>query len=326
MMRLWAFGAVTHVVLAVGMCGCTSESSRSTTAADPCALGGCGSDDGGGLRDASADDAGPRDASIADTGPSGAVVGWDGARPPIDDASGSVPVRDAAWEDGGVVGPGGPVLPGAVPNRAICSNAGPLGFSTQSLTATSLPRGVTGTDPISAPWSAAAQRTGAPGPALLVLDTLGLLPDGGLRNARLGAPRTTSGSSPFGFLQIANNPIATNWSVLNTYVVSADTGMSPVPAATLRFKAAAGGTVDVPIAGTKLDGRFVIDLATEACTSLQVSTLDLFIPTSAGATQLEGQSLSSMLGAPNIALGGQNIYWRVTLRGSAPVVALQASP
>jgi hypothetical protein len=329
-MRLWALGAATPLMLAVasGFAGCTSESSRATTTPDPCAVGDCSGGDGGTtVSDASADASAPRDAALLDTGPSGAVTDWDGARPPIEDGSTGVPVRDAAWEDGGVIGPGGPVLPGDPPNRAICSNAGPLGFSTQFLTATSLARGTAVTDPLTTPWANAAQRTGAPGPALLVLDNLGLLPAGGVRAVRVGAPRTTAGASPFGFLQTANNPLATNWLLTNMYGVAADTTASPTPAGTLRLKASSGATVDIPFVAAKLDGRFSIDQTTEACTSLQVSSLDFFVPESAGSTLFEGQNLSSLLGAATFTLGAASTtYWRITLRGAAPVVSLQASP
>lgn len=331
-MRLWALGAATPLMLAVasGFAGCTSESSRATTTPDPCAVGDCSGGDGGTtVSDASADASAPRDAALLDTGPSGAVTDWDGARPPIEDGSTGVPVRDAAWEDGGVIGPGGPVLPGNPPNRAICSNAGPLGFSTATLVASSIARGTAGSDPITSPWAAAALRTGAPGPALVMLDTLGLLPDGGLRSAKVGAPRTTGGGSPFGFLQTANNPLDFAWGLTNMYGVDGDTGASARSFAAVHFKTAGGATVDIPVAAVKLSGRFVIDspdAATPLCTALQVNSLDLFVPTSAGSTVFEGQTLSATLGAANAAVGGDQRYWMITLRGTAPVVTLQASP
>ena len=330
-MRLFSFSVFSQFLGACLAAGCTTPaSSNGAGNPEPCAFGDCPSSDGGpspvdGSRGDGAVVA-PRDAAVADTGPSGAVINWDGSRPPYDGGTG-VPVRDAAWEDGGVVGPGGPVLPGDPPNRAICSNAGPLGFSTQTLTATSLPRG--STDPITAPWATAAQRTGAPGPALILVDNLGILPAGGIRAVRVGAPRSTGGSSPFGFLQIANNPVATNWSLTNMYGVAADTTASTMPAGTLRLKAASGANVDIPFVAVKLDGRFVIEQTSEACTHLQVGSLAFFIAESAGTTLLEGQALSTLLGTRTFTLGtpaGTTTYWRITLSGAAPVVSLQASP
>jgi hypothetical protein len=191
---------------------------------------------------------------------------------------------------------------------------------------TGLPDGGPLSDPFTNAWGAAANRTGAPGPVLLVLDTLGLLPDGGLRGLRIGAPRTDVASGPFGFLQVASNPMATNWSVLNTYVVSADTTASAGDAAKLRFKSSSGANVDIPFVAAKLDGRFAIDQNTEACTSMNVSALELYVAASAGSTVFEGQPLSTWLGAANAVIGGQQGYWRITLRGSAPVAALMGNP
>lgn len=330
MVRAW-FGGSVSVGLALGVLACDGGSSRATAPTDPCLVSDCSD---GAVRPADASvDAGraTRDASFADDATSGAVFGFDGSRPPYDGGTG-VPIRDAAWEDGGVVGPGGPVLPPDPPNRAICSNAGPLGFSTAGLAASVGGRGSGQPDagPIPSPfgsaWATAAARTGTPGPALIVLDSLGLLASGGTRPVRFGAPRSDAAGGPFGFLQVAQNPIATTWSVLNTYVVNADTGPAAVGPARLRFKTAAGGSVDVPLAGFVLDARFVIAQATEACTALNVNALDVYVPTSAGATVFEGQTLSSWLGAANHELTGPTGVWRITLRGTAPVVSLAGSP
>ncbi len=324
-------GAWLGLAVAGAVAGCNSGSGSTNPPVDPCLLTSC--DDAGSPvpADASVRDGGepkPDDASVSDAA-SGAVIGWDGSRPPYDAA---VPVRDAAWEDGGVVGPGGPVLPGEPPNRAVCTNAGPLGFSTKDLVATAGSRGTGSPDagPLSDPftnaWGAAANRTGAPGPALIVLDTIGLLPDGGARGLKIGAPRADVASGPFGFLQVAQNPLAANWSVFNTYVVSADTTATAGPAAKLRFKAVSGASVDIPFVAAKLDARFSIDQTTEACKALTVSGLEVYVPASAGSTVFEGQALSSWLGAANAVLGGQQGYWRITLRGSAPAVALLGNP
>jgi hypothetical protein len=324
-------GAWLGLAVAGAVAGCNSGSGSTNPPVDPCLLTSC--DDAGSPvpADASVRDGGepkPDDASVSDAA-SGAVIGWDGSRPPYDAA---VPVRDAAWEDGGVVGPGGPVLPGEPPNRAVCTNAGPLGFSTKDLVATAGSRGTGSPDagPLSDPftnaWGAAANRTGAPGPALIVLDTIGLLPDGGARGLKIGAPRADVASGPFGFLQVAQNPLATNWSVFNTYVVSADTTATAGAAAKLRFKAVSGASVDIPFVAAKLDARFSIDQTTEACKALTVSGLEVYVPASAGSTVFEGQALSGWLGAANAVLGGQQGYWRITLRGSAPAVALLGNP
>jgi hypothetical protein len=331
MVRAW-FGVSACVALVAGSIACDSGSSRPAPPSDPCLVTDC-SDGAAPTADASVRiDAGrPRDAAITDDARSGAVFGFDGARPEYD-AGPAVPVRDAAWEDGGVIGPGGPVPPADPPNRAVCTNAGPLGFSTAALSATAGSRGAGSpdagplADPFTSAWAAAAARTGSPGPLLLVLDTLGLLPAGGARSLRLGTPRAEGPSGPFGFLAAARNPIATSWSVVNTYLVSADTGASPVGPVSLRFKASGGAAVEIPIAGARLDARFVIEPARETCTAIDVRELELYVPTSAGSTTFEGRTLSTWLGAANHEIAGQPTYWRIVLRGSAPVVTLSANP
>jgi hypothetical protein len=330
MMRAW-FG-VSAGALAFGALGCDGGSSRPASPTDPCLVTDC-SDGSAPLVDASVDAGKPtRDASVVgDDASSGAVFGFDGSRPPYDGGTG-VPIRDAAWEDGGVVGPGGPVLPGDPPNRAICSNAGPIGFSTRNLAATAGARGTgspdagPSSDPFTRAWAAASTRTGGPGPALLVLDTLGLLPDGGTRALRIGAPRTDAATGAFGFLQVAQNPLPTTWAVFNTYVVAADSTAAAAPAAKLRFGTASGSSVDIPFAAAKLDARFAIDQGTEACTALTVSALELYVPTTAGSTLFEGQTLSAWLGDGNAVLGSQQGYWRITLRGTASTVSLVGNP
>jgi hypothetical protein len=316
-------GLAAGVAVASIVAACTSESSRTAATTDPCLLANC-SDASTPPIDASRPDAAkpPQDAAAIVDGASGAVFGFDGARPPYDSGSG-VPERDAEWVEGGPTGPGGPVGVTPPEERAVCTNAGPLGFSTASLTAYSVP---TGADPFQEKWAAAAQRTGHPGPALVVLDTLGLLPDGGVRSARVGAPRTTSGGAPFGFAASATNPLAFAWSLDGQVGVSGTTGAGAVGPGLLRFKTSSGNSVDIPFVSAELSARFVFDVPSNACTALQVSSLAFAIPASAGATLLEGESLASLLGAPNATLGGQTAYWRVVLRGSAPVVTLQASP
>lgn len=323
-------GAWLGLAAASVVAGCNSGSGSTSPPSNPCLLTNCEDAGASPLADAAVPDAsGPKaDASVSDAS-SGAVIGWDGSRPPYD---AGVPVRDAAWEDGGVVGPGGPVLPGEPPNRAVCTNVGPLGFSTKVLAATSgsrgtgLPDGGPLSDPFTNAWGAAANRTGTPGPVLVVLHTLGLQPDGGTRALEVGAPRADLATGPFGFLQVAQNPLAMTWSVFNTYTVTADTTGAVGAAATLRFKAASGANVDIPFVAAKLDARFAIDQTTEACTALTITGLELFVPTTAGSTLFEGQTLSAWLGAGNAVVGGQQGFWRITLRGTAPAVSLMGNP
>jgi hypothetical protein len=320
-------GAWVCLAAASALMGCTSGSASTNPPVDPCLLSNCGDATPPGPSDASVADGGGAkpDASVSDAS-SGAVIGWDGSRPPYDAA---IPVRDAAWEDGGVVGPGGPVLPGDPPNQSICTNVGPLGFSTAGLTASFLVPSAPSSNPIAAPWAAAAQRTGAPGPVLVLLDDLGLLPSGTTRAVKIGAPRTTAGGSPFGFLQSAGNPQSFTWALRNMYGIEGTTANAARPIAGLRFKTAAGANLDIPLAGVSVSARFVIDspdAASPACVGLQVNALDLYIPTTAGSTLLEGQTLASLLGPANATVGADPNHWLITLRGFAPAVALQGAP
>jgi hypothetical protein len=322
MMRSW-FGVSVCAALVWGAAACDSGSSRPASPSDACLVSDC-SDGAAPLTDAAAlVDAGkpPRDASIADDASSGAVFGFDGSRPPYD-AGPAVPERDAEWIEGGPTGPGGPVVVTPPAARTACTNAGPIGFSTASLTAYSAP---TGADPFQAAWAAAVQRTAAPGPALIVLDDIGLVPDGGARRARVGA--SGSAAAPFAFVQTATNPVAFPWALDSPVALSGGTGAAaPAGPGTLRFKSAGGAVVEIPFASAQLSARLLFvdpqsDAANpSACTGLDVASLALAIPATAGATLLEGQSLASMLGAPNVALGGANAYWRVVLRGQAPLV------
>jgi hypothetical protein len=321
MVRAW-FGVSACVALACGAVACDSGSSRPAPPADPCLVTDC-ADGAAPAGDASVRvDAGkPRDASFADDASSGAVFGFDGSRPPYD-AGPAVPERDAEWAEGGPTGPGGPVVVTPPAARTVCTNAGPLGFSTAGLTAYATPAGA---DPFQAAWAAAAQRGGAPGPALLVIDDIGLVPDGGLRRARLGA--SASVAAPFAFTVAGANPVTFPWTLDGQVSLEGTSGASaPAGPGTLRFKTAAGGAVEIPFASAQLSARLLFDDprsdsgAAYACRALEVSALALAIPASAGSTLLEGQSLASMLGAPNVSLGGSTAYWRVVLRGQAPLV------
>jgi hypothetical protein len=310
-------------LVALAPLACSKEGSSAAPAPDPCLFSACGEDAGAPAKpDASAPDAGRVDAAFAgDVSTGTGVVEWDGFVPPPSDSGGGsvVPIRDAEWDPDGVSGPTGPIAPGALPEATPCG-AGPVAFATHELqVVTQGPAAMPAA--FASQWQAAVARAGAPGPAIVLFADSGAV-DGGRRRFRFGAPSPAS-SGAFAFASQGGNPLASTWSFTPAaYVEAAHAAAAPASPALLRFRTAAGSTVDVPITDAALQGSIRgASGDAGACSSLGNTGVWLVLPAAAGEIVIEGQTLRATLGDPAPQQPTGVVGWTVRLFGTLPKIA-----
>jgi hypothetical protein len=341
---VWGLGFVLG-----GLAACSKgESARSTGGTDlGCSDPSCGADASIGRPDASMP---VQDASTP-------TMNSDGATPPsngdvfvppfdrdtgIDNGDASSSLFDVQSPFDGMLPPrpdSGVVVP-PLPDTTVCANSGTLAFRTDFLEGADADAGTTPVPPASpafrAAWHNALVATGRPGPALIVLSNFGTLAPGGTRRFRFGTADgrmlgdsalnavfsferpSTNAQNPF-------NPFDGTYSVQSTTRVQGSlfsaTGATSV---LLRFVKADRSRYDVPVVGVSLDAILRSDLNGN-CSALDVVDLALGIPASALGLTLDGQPLSSLLGAPVSPDGGPSIAV-VHLTGPAAVVPFEEAP
>ena len=348
MLRAGFVWGVAFVVAA--MAACTSEERARSTTDLSCTDPSCATSDGGvSVRDAGADSTAPRDAGSAPVDP-------DGATPP---SSGDVFVppfdRDSGIDNGDAttslfdVAPPFDALPptpdtGVVvqplPNTTVCENSGTVAFRTDLLEAVD---GDAGAGVPAAPaafrtaWHNAQVTSGRPGPALIVLSNLGNLPDGGTRRFRFGTPEgRLVGDSALDALfsferpsvnaQNPANPFDGAFTVLNTTRAQGSLlGANGTATVLLRFAKADRTRYDIPVVGVSLDAFLTAGLDGK-CTALDVEDLAIGIPASELSRTLDGQPLSTLLGAAVSPADGGPSLAVVHFSGVAPAAPFEEVP
>lgn len=304
---------------------CSKEGSTPSQPTDPCLFTDCSGDASAPpKKDASVVDASRAEAgSVVDASPGTGVVEWDGFVPPPPDGSTTgVPIRDAEWDPDGVSGPNGPINGGPLPESTSCGD-GPVAFATHQLEViTQGPAAMP--QAFATQWASAVARGGSPGPGLVVLADSGAV-DGGVRRFRFGAP-VASGAG-FSFLAQPQNPFASAWFFTPASFVEAKPATSVnLQAAVIRFRTAAGSSVDVPIVDAAFQGA-IRGASGDAggCTALGNTAMWLVVPAAAGSIVLEGLSLDTTLGAASVQQPSGVVGWTIRLFGTLPKVAFTGS-
>jgi hypothetical protein len=343
---LWGLAAIVASLIACSK----EEGARRTTDDLGCTEPSCGSVDGGvAVRDAGPDAAAPRDATAPTFDP-------DGATPP---STGDVEVppfdRDAAIVNGDAstslfdVAPPFDALPptpdsGVVvqplPDTTVCENSGTVAFRTDLLVAAD---GDAGSGVPAAPaafrtaWRNAQIASGRPGPALIVLSNLGRLPDGGTRRFRFGTPEGRPAADggldaifsferPSANPQNPSNPLDGLFTVQNTTRAQGSLlGAGGTASVLLRFTRADFTRYDIPVVGVSLDA-FLRSGLDGRCSALDVVDLAIGIPSSALSRTLDGQPLSTLLGAAVTPPDGGPSFAVVHLTGAAPTAIFEEAP
>jgi hypothetical protein len=331
------------------MVACTSEEKARSTTDLSCTDPSCASAEGGAVRVDAGDAAAPRDVAAP-------VFDQDGATPPsngdvfvppferdsgIDNGDASTSLFDVAMPfDALPPTPDTGVVVQPLPNTTVCENSGTVAFRTDLLVAAD---GDAGSGLPAAPaafrtaWRNAQVASGRPGPALVVLSSLGNLVDGGTRRFRFGTPEGRpaadggldaifSFESPSANPPNAANPFDGFFTVQNTTRAQGSLlGAGGTASVLLRFTRADFTRYDIPVVGVSLDA-FLRGGIDGKCTALDVIDLAVGIPSSALARTLDGQPLSSLLGGAVTPPDGGPSLVVVHFSGSAPAVDFEEVP
>jgi hypothetical protein len=344
---LWGLAAVVATMVACSK----EESARRTTDDLGCTEPSCGGVDGGVVvREAGADAAAPRDAT---TPP---AFDPDGATPPttgdvfvppfdrdsgIDNGDASLSLFDVAPPfDALPPTPDSAVVVPPLPNTTVCENSGTVAFRTDLLEAVGADAGAgIPAAPLAfrTAWHNAQVMSGRPGPALIVLSNLGNLADGGARRFRFGTPegRLVGDSAldalfsferPSANPQNPSNPFDGPFTVQNTTRAQGSLlGANGTATVLLRFARADRTRYDIPVVGVSFDASLRAGLDGK-CTALDIVDLALGIPSSALSRTLDGQPLSTLLGAAVTPPDGGPSLAIVHLSGVAPVAPFEEVP
>lgn len=337
-------------VVVLGMAGCSKDEKARATGGDL----GCTDPTCGTSADASTGtpDAGRpvQDASFPTPNGDGATPAndFDGFVPPfdrdtgIDNGDASTSLFDVQSPFDGMLPPrpDSAVVVPPLPDTTVCANSGTLAFRTDFLEGTDADAGASPVPPappaFRTAWHNALVATGRPGPALIVLSNFGAVQDGGSRRFRFGtADGRMLGDSALNAVFSFERPSANPQNPFNpfdgTYSVQSTTrvqgslfGANGAATILLRFVKADHSRYDIPLVGVSLDAILRSDLS-GACTALDVVDLALGIPASALSATLDGQALSSLLGAPVSPDGGPSLAV-VHLSGPAAVVPFEETP
>lgn len=347
MLRTTALVGVGLVMASLFACT-KEEASRTTGGPDlGCTDPTCGAGDAG---SAKPDAAAPRpDAGV----PS---FDTDGATPPssgdvfvppferdtgIDNGDASLSLFDVAPPfDALPPTPDSGVIVQPLPDTTVCPNSTTVAFRTDLL------EGADGDAGSGVPAASAAFRTawhnaqvtsGRPGPALLVLSNFGALGDGGTRRMRFGTPegRLVGDSAtdaifsferPSANAQNPANPLVGEFLAQNsTRARGSVLGANGATTVLLRFARADRTRYDIPVVGASLDAYMRAGLDGK-CTGLDVLDLALAIPASALSATLDGQPLSSLVGAAVTPDAGLPSFAIVHLTGFAPAANFEEVP
>jgi len=331
------------------MVACTSEEKARSTVDLSCTDPSCASAEGGAVRLDAGDAAAPRDATAPVFDPDGATPPSNGDVfvPPFERDSGivngdaSTSLFDVAMPfDALPPTPDTGVVVQPLPNTTVCENSGTVAFRTDLLEAVD---GDAGAGVPAAPaafrtaWHNAQVASGRPGPALIVLSNLGNLADGGTRRIRFGTPdgRLVGDSAidavfsferPSANPQNPANPFDGAFTVLNTTRAQGSLlGANGTTSVLLRFAKADRTRYDIPVVGVSIDA-FLRGGLDGKCTALDVVDLAIGIPATALARTLDGQPLSTLLGAAVTPPDGGPSLAVVHLSGVAPAAAFEEVP